>query len=224
MHLRNLSMRLLVIEDEPDLLAVLAKALREEGYAVDEAADGEAGLYKASAWDYDAVVLDVMLPKLDGCGVIKKLRSTKATPVLMLTARDAVPDRVRGLDAGADDYLVKPFELSELLARVRALVRRGAGKATAELKAGEVRIDTRTRTVFRAGAEVPLTAREYAILEYLALRRGELVTKSDLYDHIFDETDDTMSNLIEVHVSHLRKKLGADVIQTRRGMGYVLDG
>jgi two-component system OmpR family response regulator len=217
-------MRLLVIEDEPDLLAVLAKALREEGYAVDEAADGEAGLYKASAWDYDAVVLDVMLPKLDGWGVIKKLRSTKATPVLMLTARDAVPDRVRGLDAGADDYLVKPFELSELLARVRALVRRGAGKATAELKAGEVRIDTRTRAVFRAGAEVPLTAREYAILEYLALRRGELVTKSDLYDHIFDETDDTMSNLIEVHVSHLRKKLGADVIQTRRGMGYVLDG
>jgi two-component system OmpR family response regulator len=217
-------MRLLVVEDEPDLLAVLAKALREEGYAVDEAADGEAGLYKTSAWDYDAVVLDVMLPKLDGWGVIKKLRATKATPVLMLTARDAVPDRVRGLDAGADDYLVKPFELSELLARVRALVRRGAGKATAELKAGEVRIDTRTRTVFRAGAEVPLTAREYAILEYLALRRGELVTKSDLYDHIFDETDDTMSNLIEVHVSHLRKKLGADVIQTRRGMGYVLDG
>ena len=222
--MRNLSMRLLVVEDEPDLLAVLAKALREEGYAVDEAADGEAGLYKASAWDYDAVVLDVMLPKLDGWGVIKKLRAAKATPVLMLTARDAVPDRVRGLDAGADDYLVKPFELSELLARVRALVRRGAGKATAELKAGDVRIDTRTRTVFRAGAEVPLTAREYAILEYLALRRGELVTKSDLYDHIFDETDDTMSNLIEVHVSHLRKKLGADVIQTRRGMGYVLDG
>ena len=222
--MRNLSMRLLVVEDEPDLLAVLAKALREEGYAVDEAADGEAGLYKTSAWDYDAVVLDVMLPKFDGWGVIKKLRSAKATPVLMLTARDAVPDRVRGLDAGADDYLVKPFELSELLARVRALVRRGAGKATAELKAGEVRIDTRTRTVFRAGAEVPLTAREYAILEYLALRRGELVTKSDLYDHIFDETDDTMSNLIEVHVSHLRKKLGADVIQTRRGMGYVLDG
>src|SRR6516162_8953779 len=126
-------MRLLVVEDEPDLLAVLAKALREEGYAVDEAADGEAGLYKASAWDYDAVVLDVMLPKLDGWGVIKKLRAAKATPVLMLTARDAVPDRVRGLDAGADDYLVKPFELSELLARVRALVRRGAGKATAEL-------------------------------------------------------------------------------------------
>jgi two-component system OmpR family response regulator len=217
-------MRLLVVEDEPDLLAVLAKALREEGYAVDEAADGEAGLYKATAWEYDAVVLDVMLPKLDGWGVVRKLRSTKATPVLMLTARDALPDRVKGLDAGADDYLVKPFELSELLARVRALVRRGAGKATAELAAGRVRIDTRTRTVFRGGAEVPLTAREYAILEYLALRRGELVTKADLYDHIFDETDDTASNLIEVHVSHLRKKLGADVIQTRRGMGYVLDG
>jgi two-component system OmpR family response regulator len=217
-------MRLLVVEDEPDLLAVLAKALREEGYAVDEAADGEAGLYKATAWDYDAVVLDVMLPKLDGWGVVRKLRMAKATPVLMLTAKDAVPDRVKGLDAGADDYLIKPFDLSELLARVRALVRRGAGKATAEFTAGDVRVDTRTRTVSRGGAEVPLTAREYAILEYLALRRGELVTKADLYDHIFDETDDTASNLIEVHVSHLRKKLGADVIQTRRGMGYVFDG
>lgn len=217
-------MRLLLVEDEPELLSVLAKAFREEGYAVDEAADGEAGLYKATAWDYDAIVLDVMLPKRDGWGVLKKLRETKTTPVLMLTARDAVTDRVRGLDAGADDYLVKPFELSELLARVRALVRRGAGKATSELTFGPVTIDTRTRTVTLAGEAVPLTAREYAILEYLALRRGEVVTKTDLYDHIFDESDDTMSNLIEVHVSHLRKKLGAEVIQTRRGMGYMLDG
>src|SRR5262249_33993021 len=143
--------------------------------------------------------------------------------VLILTARDAVRDRVRGLDAGADDYLVKPFDLTELLARVRALIRRSAGQASAEVVLGDIVIDTRRRAVTRSGAEVVLTAREYAILELLALRRGEVVSRATIHEHIFDENDDTLSNLIEVHVSNVRKKLGRELIQTRRGMGYVID-
>src|SRR6266481_5870019 len=157
-------MRILIVEDEPDLLAGLAKALREEGYAVDTAEDGEDGLYKAESWDYDAIVLDVMLPKLDGWGLLAKLRKAKKTPVLMLTARDASRDRVRGLDSGADDYLVKPFDLAELLARLRALIRRSAGQARPALELGDVVMDTRARSVTRAGEPVTLTAREYAIL------------------------------------------------------------
>src|SRR5947208_16897175 len=163
-------MRVLVVEDEPELLAAVAGALREEGYAVDEAADGEDGLFKAMSWDYDAVVLDLMLPGLDGWQLLAKLRQGRATPVLILTARDAVADRVRGLDVGADDYLVKPFDLSELLARVRALIRRAAGQPKSEIAAGPVVVDTRRRVVTLNGAPVPLTAREYAIVELLALR------------------------------------------------------
>jgi two-component system OmpR family response regulator len=215
-------MRLLVIEDEPDLLAGLARALRKEGYAIDTAADGEDGLFKAEGADYDAIVLDVMLPRLDGWAVLTRLRSLKPTPVLMLTARDASADRVRGLDGGADDYLVKPFDLPELLARVRALIRRGAHQPRPALTIGEVRIDTVARTVEHAGAVVPLTAREYALLEYLALHRGEVVTRTALYEHLFGDEDSTLSNLIDVHVFNLRKKLGADVIATRRGHGYVI--
>jgi two-component system OmpR family response regulator len=217
-------MRVLVIEDEPELRAVLAKALREEGYAVDEAADGEEGFFKATSWQYDALVLDVMLPKLDGWTLLKRLRKTHATPVLMLTARDAIQDRVRGLDVGADDYLVKPFVLVELLARLRALIRRSAGRGSSQLEIGPIVIDTRSRTVSRNGEPVVLTAREYAILELLALHRGAVVSRSQIYDHIFDENDDTLSNLIEVHVSNIRKKLGKELIATRRGLGYVIDG
>jgi two-component system OmpR family response regulator len=217
-------MRVLVIEDEPELRRVLAQALREDGYAVDEAADGPDGLFAATTRAYDLVMLDLMLPGLDGFALLGRLRRQKATPVLILTARDAVPDRIRGLDVGADDYVVKPFNLAEVLARVRALIRRSAGRADSKITVGDLAIDTVRRTVTRAGEPVVLTAREYAILELLVLHRGKVLTKTDIYDHIFDETDDTLSNLVEVHVSNIRKKLGRDFIETRRGMGYVVNG
>jgi two-component system OmpR family response regulator len=216
-------MRLLVVEDEPNLLAGLALALREEGYAVDTAADGEEGLYKAESWDYDAIVLDIMLPGLDGWEVLGRLRRSKKTPVLMLTARDAAPDRVRGLDSGADDYVVKPFDLDELFARLRALIRRAAGQTRNVIQIGEVVIATAARRVTRAGHPIALTAREYALLEFLALHRGEVVTRTALYEHLFDEEDDTLSNLLDVHVSNLRKKLGAELITTHRGHGYSIE-
>ncbi len=213
-------MRLLVIEDEPDLLASLAKALREEGYAVDTAPDGEEGLYKAQTADYDAIVLDIMLPRLDGWQVLERLRRSRRTPVLMLTARDAARDRVHGLDTGADDYVVKPFDLQELFARLRALIRRAAGQTTNVIEIGDVAIATAARQVTRGGRSVPLTPREYALVEFLALHRGAVVTRTALYEHLFDEDDDTLSNLLDVHVSNLRKKLGAEFIRTHRGQGY----
>jgi two-component system OmpR family response regulator len=216
-------MRVLAVEDEPDLLGSLMKALREDGYAVDGASDGEDGLYKAESYDYDAIVLDIMLPGIDGWELLRRLRKTKKTPVLMLTARDAVRDRVRGLDTGADDYLVKPFELAELLARLRALIRRSASQAQARLEIGSVVIDTAARTVTRNGEVVTLTAREYALVEFVALHRGTVVTRTTLYEHLFDETDDTLSNLLDVHVSNIRKKLGHEFITTRRGHGYSIE-
>jgi two-component system OmpR family response regulator len=216
-------MRVLAVEDEPDLLSCLIKALREDGYAVDGAPDGEEGLYKAESYDYDAIVLDIMLPGIDGWELLRRLRKTKKTPVLMLTARDAVRDRVRGLDTGADDYLVKPFELAELLARLRALIRRSASQAQSRLQIGDVVIDTAARTVMRRGETIALTAREYSLLEFLALHRGKLVTRTTLYDHLFDENDSTLSNLLDVHVFNIRKKLGHDFITTRRGHGYSIE-
>ncbi len=216
-------MRLLVIEDEPDLLRGLARALREEGYAVDLAEDGEDGLFKAESVNYDAIVLDVMLPRLDGWEVLRRLRETKKTPVLLLTARDRSGDRVRGLDTGADDYLVKPFDLPELLARLRALIRRSASEARSVVEIDDVRIDIAARTVSRDTQPVVLTAREYALVEYLAVHRGEVVTRTALYEHLFDESDDTLSNLLDVHVSNVRKKLGHDFIATRRGHGYCIE-
>jgi len=216
-------MRILVIEDERDLLRSLAMALRDEGYAVDTAEDGEAGVLSAEGVSYDAIVLDVMLPKLDGWGVLQRLRRTRKTPVLMLTARDTSRDRVRGLDAGADDYLVKPFDLSELLARLRALIRRTSGQVTARLEIREVILDTAARTVAYAGMSVDLTAREYALLEYLMLHHGQVVTRTALYEHLFDEDENTLSNLLDVHVSNLRKKLTPDFITTRRGHGYCVE-
>jgi two-component system OmpR family response regulator len=216
-------MRVLVVEDEPELLSVISRALREAGYAVDEAADGDDGLFKAQSWDYDAIVLDVMLPGRDGWQVLEALRKKRKTPVLLLTARDAVSDRVRGLDLGADDYLTKPFNLSELQARLRALIRRAAGQADSVIKIGPVALDTRSRTVSVGGSAVALTAREYALVELLALHRGKLVTKTQIYEHLFDENDDSLSNLVEVHVMNVRKKLGKDFITTRRGQGYVID-
>jgi two-component system OmpR family response regulator len=216
-------MRVLAVEDEPDLLNSLMKALREDGYAVDGAPDGDEGLFKAESYDYDAIVLDIMLPGIDGWELLRRLRQTKKTPVLMLTARDAVRDRVRGLDTGADDYLVKPFELAELLARLRALIRRAASQAESRLNIGDVVIDTAARTVMRRGEAIVLTAREYTLLEFLALHRGKLVTRTMLYDHLFDENDSTLSNLLDVHVFNLRKKLGHDFITTRRGHGYCIE-
>jgi DNA-binding response OmpR family regulator len=217
-------MRLLVVEDEPDLQNLLARALRGQGYAVDTADDGEQGLYKAQTWDYDAIVLDWMLPKLDGLSLLRELRRKKRTPVLLLTARDATDDRVSGLDSGADDYLVKPFEIKELLARLRAIIRRSSGITSNIISIGEIQIDTGSHIVRRNGEAILLTAREYALVELLVLRRGKLVTRQVLYDHLFDENDDTLSNLIEVHVSNVRKKLGKDFISTRRGAGYIVDG
>ncbi len=219
-------MRILVVEDEPDLLRGLARSLREEGYAVDTAADGEDGLCKAESVNYDAVVLDVMLPRLDGWEVLRRLRATKKTPVLLLTARDRSADRVRGLDLGADDYLVKPFDLPdlpELLARLRALIRRSASAARSVIELGDVRIDLAARTVARHGSVIVLTAREYGLVEYLALHCGEVVTRTTLFEHLFDDTDDTLSNLLDVHVSNVRKKLGHAFIATRRGHGYCIE-
>ena len=215
-------MRLLLIEDEPDLLSGLTRALRRAGYSVDTAEDGEDGLFKALEIDYDAIVLDVMLPRMDGWGVLTKLREKKSTLVMMLTARDATKDRVRGFDSGADDYLVKPFELDELLARLRALIRRSAGKSTPALVLGEVKIDTASRTVTRGGEPVSLTSREYAVLEYLALHRGRLVTRTTLYEHLYDDSGDTLSNMMDVLIYNLRTKLGRDLITTRRGHGYCI--
>ena len=216
-------MRILITEDEPRLLKSLAKALREEGYAVDTADTGDEGLYKAQNYPYDAIVLDIMLPGMDGWGILERLRKEKKTPVLMLTARDGPPDRVKGLDLGADDYLVKPFDLPELLARLRALIRRAAGHAQTQIELNDIVIDMRARAVTLVGKAVILTAREYSILEYLALHRGQVVSRTELYEHLLDETDDTLSNLMDVHVFGIRKKLGHTLITTRRGQGYCIE-
>lgn len=216
-------MRILAVEDQPDLLRTIAKTLRENGYAVDTARDGRDGLEKARSVDYDLVLLDVMLPELDGWEVLRQLRKEKKTPVLMLTARDAVPDRVKGLNSGADDYQTKPFEFDELLARINALIRRAAGQAEPNLRIQDLEIDTAGKRVFKNGAEVTLTAREYSLLEFLALRRGQVVTRTMLYDHLLGEEDDSLSNLMDVYVASIRRKLGAELIVTRRGLGYLIE-
>jgi two-component system OmpR family response regulator len=216
-------MRILVVEDELDLQRALSRALRDEGYAVDAADNGEDGLFNAENTDYDAIVLDVMMPRLDGWEVLARLRKKKRTPVLMLTARDQSRDRVRGLDTGADDYVVKPFDLPELLARLRALIRRTADKASNQIEIGGVVVDTAARVVTQKKQPVELTAREYSLVEYLALHRGEVVTRTTLYEHLFDENDSSLSNLLDVHVSNVRRKLGAEFITTRRGHGYCIE-
>jgi two-component system OmpR family response regulator len=215
-------MRVLIVEDQPDLLQTLAKAMREEGYAVDVAADGSEGLWKSLEGVYDAIVLDVMLPKIDGWELLRRLRQSKNTPVLLLTARDAIPDRIRGLDSGADDYLTKPCDLDELQARLRALIRRSSGHPRPVIEMGEVLFDLAARTVCKGCVPVALTAREYALAEFLALRRGTTVSRSTLYEHLLDEQDDSQSNLIDVHVYNLRKKFGSNFILTRRGLGYCI--
>ena len=216
-------MRLLVIEDDPLLRHNLTEGLREEDYAVDAAGDGPEGLAKAREAEYDAIILDGMLPGFDGWELLLRLRREKTTPVLMLTARDAVPDRIRGLDAGADDYLTKPFDFDELLARLRALIRRSSGAGSSTIEIGDITVDTAAKLVRRSEEAVPLTAREYRLVEYLALHRGCVVSRAELYEHLFDENEDTLSNLLDVHVSNVRKKLGAPFISTRRGHGYCIE-
>jgi len=213
-------MRLLIVEDEPDMLDTLAEAMRGEGYAVDEAADGDDGLYKALEIDYDLIICDVMMPVHDGFELLRRLRQVKKTPVLMLTARSKVQDRIQGLDTGADDYLAKPVDLNELAARVRALIRRAHGNARPVIAIGDVEIDTSAQTVKVAGQPVPLRGREYALLEFCVQHRGKIITRTQLYEHLHDENDTPMSNLVDVHVFNLRKKLGQDFIVTHRGRGY----
>ncbi len=217
-------MRLLIVEDEPDLLNILAKSLREDGFAVDTADAGKEGLHKALANDYDLLILDWMLPELSGIDLLANLRRKKATPVLLLTARDSIADRVHGLDQGADDYLIKPFNISELLARVRAIIRRSHQLTTNTVQIGDLRVDLAAKQVFRDDELIVMTAREFSILELLVVNRGKLVSRTTIYNHIFDENDDSFSNSIDVHVSHIRKKLGFSLIETRRGLGYILDG
>ena len=215
-------MRVLLVEDELDLQESLAQALREDGYAVDTANNGEDGLFKARAWEYDVIILDWMLPKLNGLELLRRLRREKKTPVILLTAKDAVTDRVTGLDEGADDYLIKPFSLNELLARVRSILRRSTGNASNRIAIGALEIDLASKTVKESGIPIELTAREYSMLELLVVNAGRLVSRTMIYNHIFDEQDDTLSNLVDVHISHLRKKLGKELIETRRGLGYIL--
>jgi DNA-binding response OmpR family regulator len=220
-------LRILLAEDEPSGAQMLAKGLREEGYAVDLSLDGEDAFYKAGVNQYDLIILDVVLPGKDGFSICKELRGTGSSiPILMLTARDAVEDRIAGLDYGADDYITKPFEYREVLARVRALLRRGATSYFDVIEVGDLYIDVKARRVMRAGASIELTAKEYAILEYLARRQGELVTREDLSEHAWDENFDPFSNLIEVYMLRLRRKIDAGhdlkLIRTRRGEGYML--
>ena len=217
-------MRLLIVEDERDLADTLRRALEEEEFAVDISADGEDALFKIREMPYDAVVLDLMLPRLDGWAVLKQARADGIrTPVLVLTARDVIEDRVRGLNLGADDYLTKPFALAELVARVRAMIRRAYGNPVSTLQLGDLTLDTAAREVRRHGLPVELTAREFAILELLTRSRGSVVARSAICEHIYNEEADVLSNVVDVHVAALRRKLGADLIRTRRGEGYIID-
>lgn len=216
-------MRILIIEDEIDLAEALRRAFVEEGFACDVSSEGEDGLFKALTWEYDAVLLDLMLPGLDGPTILSRLRERRRTPVLVLTARDAVEDKVGLLDSGADDYVSKPFELTELIARVRSLIRRSTHEPSPLVRLPSCEIDTARRVVRRRGRDVRLSPKEFALLEYLALHRGTVVSRATLHEHLYDEDDESISNVLEVYVSNIRRKLGRDAISTRRGEGYTID-
>ncbi len=220
-------MRLLVVEDEPAAAAVLAKGLREHAYAVDVAPDGSAALEQASINEYDLIVLDVLMPGMNGLEVCRRLRAEGITaPVLMLTARGEPDQRVEGLDVGADDYLAKPYHFPELLARIRALLRRGPALAESVVRIEDLAIDTRSHRVQRAGQSIQLTSKEYALLEYLARRQGDVVGRADIAEHVWDDSFDPLSNLIEVYIQRLRRKIDDDhpvkLLQPHRGAGYSL--
>jgi two-component system OmpR family response regulator len=222
-------MRILLVEDEIKMARAIRRGLEQEGYAVDAVGDGEEALFRATESDYDGIVLDLMLPGMDGFAVCRTLRSRdRWAPVLVLTARDAVADRIQGLDAGADDYLVKPFAFGELLARLRALVRRGPGARPAVLKVGDVSLDPAAHRVLRAGQAIELSAREFALLEYLMRQAGEVVSRTRILDHVWDYNYDGLSNVVDVYVGYLRRKLGTSsnggepFIRTVRGVGYVV--
>ncbi|MCY2931154.1 MAG: response regulator transcription factor [Planctomycetota bacterium] len=221
-------MRVLLVEDYPPLQKSLAKGLREAGFAVDATGDGNEGLWYARNGQYDAIILDLMLPGLDGLSLLRRLRQEgRPTHVLILTAKDTVGDRVAGLDAGADDYLVKPFAFEELLARVRALVRRTYQQKAPLLEAGGLRIDTVARRVWRGEEEIVLTAREFALLEYLAVRAGQVVARTDIWEHLYEFDSEAASNVVDVYVGYLRRKIDREgepsTIRTVRGAGYVLE-
>jgi two-component system copper resistance phosphate regulon response regulator CusR len=220
-------MRVLLVEDDPGIISFLEKGLREAKYALDVAQDGDDALYKTSLNEYDAIILDIMIPGRDGLEVCRELRSQGSkVPVIMLTARDDVQDRVLGLDVGADDYLTKPFQVSELLARLRAVMRRGPALKSTVIEIADLRIDTSAQTVNRNGRTIGLTAREYGLLEYLARNADRVVSRSELTEHVWDERYDSYSNVIDVHINHLRQKIDREserpLIHTRRGVGYIL--
>jgi DNA-binding response OmpR family regulator len=223
-------MRILLVEDYEPLARSVAQGLREAGYAVDVSADGEEALALAESNPYDALVLDIMVPKVDGLTILRRLRgSGSPTAILVVTARDQLSDRVAGLDLGADDYLVKPFAFDELLARLRAVIRRRYRASTNVLQVGDLEIDSAARTVRRGGRGITLSAREFALLEYLALRRGQVVTRTEVWEHVYDFAAEPSSNVIDVYVGYLRRKLAdgergaARLIHTHRGLGYSLD-
>ena len=216
-------MRILLVEDDKDLQRLLRKALADAGYVVDAALDGEEGHFLGDTEPYDAVVLDIGLPKRDGISILTDWRKTgKTMPVLILTARDGWSEKVQGFDAGADDYVAKPFHLEEILARLRALLRRAAGHATNELVCGPVRLDTKSGRVLVSGAPIKLTSHEYRLLAYLMHHSGRVVPRSEIVEHLYDQDFDRDSNTIEVFIGRLRKKLGVEVLQTVRGLGYVM--
>ena len=220
-------MRVLVAEDHATLARSIANGLREEGFAVDLTGDGDEALHWAQANPYDCIVLDIMLPGRDGWSVVQALRRLESpVPVLLLTARDGIDDRVRGLNLGADDYLVKPFAWEELVARVRSLVRRGHGKRSPVIRIADLELDTAAKQVRRDGKNIPLSAKEYALIEYLAHREGQVVSRSEIWDHLYDQADEATSNVVDVYIGYLRNKIDKEfpvkLIHTRRGMGYVL--
>jgi len=220
-------MRLLLVEDYPPLQKSVVKGLREAGFAVDVMGDGKEALWYAESNQYDVIVLDLMLPGLDGLSILRRLRAGgRESHVLIITAKDAVADRVAGLNAGADDYLVKPFEFEELLARVQALVRRSYHRKNPIIEIGPLSIDTAAQRVVRADDEIRLTAREYALLEYLAVRAGEVVSRTDIWEHVYDFRSDATSNVVDVYIGHLRRKIDREgepsLIEAVRGRGYIL--
>jgi DNA-binding response OmpR family regulator len=221
--------RILLVEDHKPLVRALKQGLEEEGFAVDAAADGEEGDFKARTAEYDVIVLDLMLPKVDGLALLKNWRKAgMKTHVLVLTARGSIEDKVRGLDSGADDYLTKPFDLEELVARIRALIRRGHEVKTPVLRVHDLEIDTAARTVRRASQTIHLTPREYALLEFLAYHHGKVVTRSMIWEHLYDDQDESTSNVVDVYIRYLRNKIDRGfeppLILTRWGEGYMLRG